>query len=203
MTGGHSAESQPAGLAARLAAVLIPAVAQRLADASPDGLALADADGALILVNRRVEEMFRYDRAELLGSQLDRLITASPRAGAGSPEGRMRQTGLREDGTTFPAEISLSLLATEAGEVTVAVFRDVTETWRRGDVALVTGAADQECTALEFLESVVSRLFEVGLALQAAAELPAYLARQPILNAAARLDETIGEIRRFVFAVRT
>lgn len=216
MMGSPAADPQPAGLSARLAAVLTPAVALKLADASPDGLALADADGALVLVNQRIEEMFGYDRAELLGSPLEHLITADPQVShreqgagdppqpsAGPPVFRMRQSGLRKDGTTFPADISLRPLATETGELTVAVLRDVTDNRRRDDPAPATGAAHQEHAAVEFPDIVVTRLLEVGLALQAAADLPAHLVRQAILDAAARLDETIRETRSFVFAVRT
>jgi PAS domain S-box-containing protein len=215
MTGGESQDPQAVGLTARLAAVLTPAVALRLADASSDGLALADGDGGLVLVNQRMEEMFGYDRDELLGSPLDHLITAEPQTGhsgqqaefssqpgTGLLETRVRQAGLRKDATTFPAEISLSLVASEVGELTVAVFRDVTQARPQEDPASVKGAADCEPMAAEFPGSVVSKLFEVGLALQAAAELPAHLVRQRVLDAAARLDETIAEIREFVFRTR-
>ena len=171
---------------------------------------MADVDGGLVLVNRRIEEMFGYDEAELL----NRLITGGPQGGhrgqqasypskpgTWPPETRMRQAALRKDGTTFPAEISLSLLATKAGEFTMAMFREVTEN-RREDPALVTATANPD-RALEFHDSVVNGLFEVGLALQAAAESPAPLVRQRVLDAAVRLDETIGEIREYVLAART
>src|SRR6266568_5832309 len=90
-----------------------------LVDASPDGLALTDGAGTLVLVNRRLEEMFGYDSAELLGSPVELLIPAGLRAvhrghradcaqstrerpmGAGP-----QLVGLRKDGTTFPAEVS-------------------------------------------------------------------------------------------------
>jgi hypothetical protein len=55
----------------------------------------------------------------------------------------------------------------------------------------------------KFHYSVVNGLFEVGLALQAAAESPAPLVRQRVLDAAVRLDETIGEIREYLLAART
>ena len=46
-----------------------------------------------------------------------------------------RQVALRKDGTTFPAEISLSPVATATGTFTLTVIRDVTKARRLADLA--------------------------------------------------------------------
>jgi hypothetical protein len=54
----------------------------------------------------------------------------------------------------------------------------------------------------DLLDLVLSRLFQVGLSLQSAADLPHEAAMQPIDDALQRLDDTIREIRDRVFAAR-
>jgi PAS domain S-box-containing protein len=103
-------------------------------------VALTDDAGILALANRRLEEMFGYEHAELIGQPVESLIPAdlraahrSHRAGsaqvpqAGPMGARAGLVGLREDGTTFPAEISLSPVPTATGRFTLAVVRDITE----------------------------------------------------------------------------
>jgi anti-anti-sigma factor len=107
-----------------------------LVDALQDGVALADGDGALAMASRRLEEMFGYERGELLGRTVECLIPADLQAAhrshratyAEAPRTRPmsdRLVGLRKDGTTFPVEISLSPVTTAAGHFAFAVIRDV------------------------------------------------------------------------------
>ncbi len=111
-----------------------------LLDATPDALLLVDESGLMLLVNRRAEEMFGYDRADLLGHSVDDLLPerfakihrahrtryrVEPRVrsmGAG-----MALFGRRADGTEFPVEISLSPMQTDHGLRVVAAVRDITE----------------------------------------------------------------------------
>ena len=136
MTDGQPAHPAPAGLRAAGTGplpdtVVTQAMLWNLVDACPDGLALTDGAGTLVLVNRRMQEMFGYDRAELVGSPVERLMPAGIQAArrdhrAGyprSPRERsmgagLRLLGLRKDQTTFPAEISLSPLPAEVGQFT-------------------------------------------------------------------------------------
>lgn len=111
-----------------------------LLDATPDGFVMADESGRIMLVNRQTEELFGYDRADLLGRSVDELLPerlrqphrahrtryrAEPRTrsmGAG-----MALFGRRADGSEFPVEISLSPLRTDRGLRVVAAIRDITE----------------------------------------------------------------------------
>ena len=190
---------------------------RELVDASPDGLALTDGAGALVLVNRRLEEMFGYDSAELLGSPVEQLIPAGLRAAhrghradyATSPRERPmgagpQLVGLRKDGTTFPAEISLGPLTAEVGRFIVAVIRDVTQLRRlEAQAAVAVADAARVRADDELHNTVVSGLFIAGLLLQTAADLPADAARQRIVSTLEHLDDIIRQIRDAVFSMNT
>jgi signal transduction histidine kinase len=81
------------------------------------------------------------------------------------------------------------------------VIRDSTEARQRDDLAdLARGvAADQPQLARKLLDRVVQHLFQVGLSLQAAADLPGKTARERLGEAMDRLDEVIHEIRDYAF----
>src|SRR6266568_2738904 len=188
---------------------------RELVDASPDGLALTDGAGTLVLVNRRLEEMFGYDSAELLGNPVELLIPAGLRAvhrghradWAQSTPARSMGTGvqllgLRKDETTFPAEISLSPVPAEVGRYIVAVIRDVTHLRRLEEQAAAAAAdAARVRAGNELHNTIVSRLFITGLLLQTAADLPADAARRSIVNILEHLDDIIRQIRDAVFSM--
>jgi PAS domain S-box-containing protein len=111
-----------------------------LLEAAPDAMVCVDGDGRIALVNAQAERLFGYGRDELVGQPVEILVpdavravhpghragyTADPRPrpmGAG-----MELAGRRRDGSTFPAEISLSAIDTEKGPLVTAAVRDVTE----------------------------------------------------------------------------
>jgi PAS domain S-box-containing protein len=103
-----------------------------------EGLVVIDQEGVIILVNRRIEEMFGYTREEIVGQTLDILIPErftqvhSHHIRTYFHEPHIRSMGLgldlaatRKDGTEFPVEISLSFLDTEAGRFALAFVADV------------------------------------------------------------------------------
>ncbi|HEY1343800.1 MAG TPA: PAS domain S-box protein [Streptosporangiaceae bacterium] len=226
--GGHTAppgsapprpEQRAAGAPDRpRSAVITGAVLGRLIDALADGVALAGDDGTLALVNRRAEEMFGYEHGELAGQLVEALIPADLRAAhaahrAGytrAPRTRamgegMRLVGLRKDGTTFPLQVSLSPVPTATGHLTLAVIRDATNVRQGGDlmdIARAAVAARQAYGRQEVLDRIVDSLFDVGLSLQAAIDLPSDLARQHIAQALQQLDDAIREIRDYAFTTR-
>ncbi len=111
-----------------------------LLEAAPDAMVCVERDGRITLVNAQAERLFGYDRKELVGQPVEMLVpdavrgvhpghragyTADPRPrpmGAG-----MELAGRRRDGSTFPAEISLSAIDTDEGILVTAAVRDVTE----------------------------------------------------------------------------
>jgi len=104
-----------------------------------DALVVIDRDGTIVLVNARTEEMFGYDRDELLGQAVELLVperlrrahVAHRTAYFAAPRGRPMGAGLelwgrRRDGTEFPVEISLTPLETEHGTLVTSCVRDIT-----------------------------------------------------------------------------
>ena len=178
-------------------------------------MALADGDGVLALASRRLEEMFGYEHGELLGQKVERLIPADLQAAyrshratyAKAPRTRPmtdRLVGLRKDATTFPVEISLSPVATAADHFTLAVIRDVTAARHlEGLIGLARCAvtAEQAHRGRELPDMIITRLFQLGLNLQTAIDLPADMAGQRIEEALAHLDDTIREIRDRAFTI--
>ena len=202
-------------LVAPVVPAVTPALLWALVDAFADGVALTDADGVLVLVNRRLEEMLRYRRGELAGWPVEALLPGDLRAAhvayrAGyerAPRPRAMGAGarllaLRRDGATIPVQISLTPVPTATSRFTLAVVRDITEQRHRQDLAdiartAVTGAQLQ--LGQELLDRVVRHLFEVGLSLQAAVDLPHDEAGERIAAALQRLDDVIHEIRDYAF----
>ena len=184
-----------------------------LVDTLQDGVALADGDGALALASRRLEDMFGYEHSELLGQMVERLVPAGLQAAhrshratyAEAPRTRPmtgRLVGLRKDATTFPVEISLTPVTTAAGHFAFAVIRDVAAARHLEDLidlARPAVAAEQAQSGREVLDTIINRLFQLGLLLQAAIDLPADTVGQRIEEALGHLDDTIREIRDTAF----
>ena len=209
-TGSNLLAARPSG---RNRAAVTSAKVRSLVDALQDGVALADGDGVLALASRRLEEMFGYEHGELLGQPVERLIPADLQAAhrshratyAEAPRSRPmadRLVGLRKDATTFPVEISLSPVTTAAGHFAFAVIRDVTAARRLDELIDLTRSAvtaEQAQGGRELLDTIITRLFQLGLLLQTAIDLPADTVGQRIEQALGHLDDTIREIRDGTF----
>lgn len=113
---------------------------RRVVEASPSGILLVDGAGQILLVNRELERVFGYDRAELIGQPVEMLVpdmsrgahVASREAFHGSDENRpmghgRTVSGRRKDGSHVLAEVALSPLITLEGPVTLGVVVDVSE----------------------------------------------------------------------------
>jgi len=198
--------------------VLTAAVLRQVVDALADGVALTDDDGVLVLVNRRMGELFGYLPGELAGRAVEVLVPADLRPAhvrhrsdySRAPRTRLmgigeRFVGLRKDGSSFPVEISLTPVPTATRHLTLSVVHDGSETRRRedlGDLARAAVAAGQEHRTRELLERVTTSIHQVGHSLQAAIDLPAEAARDRIGEALRRLDETATELRDHAVAFR-
>jgi PAS domain S-box-containing protein len=112
---------------------------RRLFELAPDALVAVARDGSIVMANALAARLFGYPADELAGRPADSLVPEDSRAeltrqrtrlltGTRSWPARreLKATGLRRDGTSFPAEVRLSLLPTNRGTVIVAAIRDVT-----------------------------------------------------------------------------
>ena len=117
-----------------------------LLEAAPDATVCVDQDGRIVLVNAEAERLFGYPRDELAGQPVEILVPDASKAAhsglraAHTADPRPRQmdagldlSGRRRDGTTFPADISLSAIDTDQGILVSAAVRDVTRQ-RHADV---------------------------------------------------------------------
>ncbi|MFZ0737968.1 MAG: sigma 54-interacting transcriptional regulator, partial [Candidatus Acidiferrales bacterium] len=115
------------------------ALAEKLVEFSPDAIVVIDGDGRIAEINPQVEQMFGYDRAELLELPVETLIPEQFRAShathrknyAAAPSVRSMGTdlelyGRRKDGTEFPVDVMLSPLQVEGEALFLAVVRDIT-----------------------------------------------------------------------------
>ncbi len=109
-------------------------------ETAPDAMIIVDEHGRIAIVNRQAEDMFGYQRAELLGHKVEMLLPENirdqhqhhRRRYVDKPELRPMGAGLdllgrRQDGSEFPVEISLSPVKTSSGMFVSSVIRDVTK----------------------------------------------------------------------------
>ena len=126
---------------------------------------LANADGAIVVVNRELERMFGYPRTDLIGRSIDALVPDASRAAhaewrrafAGGPEqrpmGEGRELfGRRRDGSQVRIEVGLTPLRLREAGFVLASLVDITER-HRAEQALHSAIEER----LEF-EELVSEL---------------------------------------------
>jgi len=154
-------------------------------ESAPDAIVIATADGGISLVNRRAEEMFGYDRSDLLDQPIEILVPerfrekhAAQREGyVASPRSRPMGVGVnlfgrRRDGREFPVEIALSPVDTEEGRFVIAAIRDITEL-KEAERALLESEmllrtiieTEPECVKLVDRQGMVLRMNQAGLAM--------------------------------------
>jgi PAS domain S-box-containing protein len=188
-------------------------------DELPDGLMVCDGDGLITTANAQFAMMSGYSRLELIGTSVDLLVPRAHRDGHSElrhsfvaaasrrPMGPgVRLALLRRNGTELPVEISLSTMTGLREGTVVAIVRDVSERLRvetalRTTKDLLTLADERERIARDLHDTVLQRLFGLGLELQATAiRLPGDVPDR-IENAVDEIDLIIREIRTAVFTL--
>jgi PAS domain S-box-containing protein len=107
-------------------------------EASPSGIVVINDQGRIVLVNSHIEELFGYNREELLEKRIEILVPE--RFASQHPEHRARFLaaptaramgagrelfGRRKDGSEFPVEIGLSPIQTPEGMLVLAAVVDI------------------------------------------------------------------------------
>ena len=111
-----------------------------LLDAAPDATIIVNDKGIIEMINHQTENLFGYQRDELIGKPIELLMPEDIRkehighrsAYIKSPKVRSMGAGIelnavKKDRTKFPVEISLSPLNTEEGILVSASVRDITD----------------------------------------------------------------------------
>jgi PAS domain S-box-containing protein len=115
-------------------------LSSHLLETLPDAIVAVDRDGTIVQVNAQAQELFGYDRDELIGQKVEMLVPESYRRQhhhhrenfAGAPKTRRMGAdldlyGRRRNGSEFPVEISLSPVSTEKGTFVLSAIRDISD----------------------------------------------------------------------------
>lgn len=110
-----------------------------LLESATDAMIIIDREGRIIIANPTIEQLFGYPRQELIGKSMEILLPERVRKAhyfhltdyfaqphARTMGARMELLGLRQDGSEFPVDVSLSPLKTEQGLLVMATIHDIT-----------------------------------------------------------------------------
>jgi PAS domain S-box-containing protein len=116
------------------------ATAQALFESAAQGIVIADRNGTIISANPQLLQVFGYEREELLGQPIERMLPERLREVHvahrdnyfKSPRPRPMGLGFdltarRKDGTEFPVEVSLSSFESGRGRLAIAFITDISE----------------------------------------------------------------------------
>ncbi|TKB67623.1 MAG: PAS domain S-box protein [Nitrospira sp.] len=137
-------DGKPTGLAAIVRNLIERKRAEEqfrlVVESSPNGMLMVDESGAILMVNRQIEQLFGYERAELVGQSVEMLVPqriGSHHAGdrkaffahsKSRAMGKGRDLyGVRKDGQEFPLEIGLNPIHTPNGMRVLASVVDISE----------------------------------------------------------------------------
>ena len=111
----------------------------KLLEVAPGAILVINQDRQIIIANNQFEEMFGYERSEVIGKNIDMLVPSRfshhhEHVGKYILHPRKKLMGhgkeffaRRKDGSEFSVEIGLNSLETVDGLMIIAVIRDITE----------------------------------------------------------------------------
>jgi PAS domain S-box-containing protein len=194
-----------------------------LLEAAPDGIAVVDEFGRVLIVNEQLCSLFGYEANELIGNAVETLIPPHlhgthqhhrARYVAGPtrrPMGLgMNLVGRRKDGTEMPVEISLSPVASGGRSFTIAVVRDISERRRlQAEQEALRTLLDTEQEryriGMDLHDGIMQDIYAVALGLEMAFEdvdtEPAQ-AKAGVGRSIDQLQGVIRDIRSYIFDLR-
>ena len=185
----------------------------------PDGLLLCDERGKMVFVNDALCRLTGYTPADLIGRPVEMLVPEAARTGherlrshyvldpRPRPMGRgLALSATRADGREFAVEISLSPVDHPDGNLTIASIRDISERLAeaerlRSTQEMLTLSNERERIARDLHDTVLQRLFGLGLELQAIAMKEQGETGARVERAVDEIDTIIKEIRTSVFTL--
>ncbi len=197
--------------------MLPPQLVQSALESAPDAIVISDTSGSIVFANRQVAALFGYQDADILGRRVETLLPERFRSRhlehregyAYSP--RMRPMGagfelfaLRNDGSEFPVEISLSPIRDGGRLLIVAAIRDVTDRKRiEADLVAARESADRANLAKSRFLATASH--DLRQPLQALSLLNGTLRRRSsdavLSEAFAQQEQAIGAMSRLLNAL--
>src|SRR5262249_10530230 len=109
---------------------------QLLLETAAQGIVSVDVGGLIVTANRAMEQMFGWNKGELINQPIERLLPWPPREAGRRHEysnapyprlvGRdLDLVGQRKDGSTFPIEVSSNHIYTHGGSRAIAFVTDI------------------------------------------------------------------------------
>jgi len=202
-----------------LSALLSDDVLLRALAESPDGLIICDERGLIKFANESMARIVAHPVDDLIGMSVDLLVPETVRSRHASlrygytesphkrPMGRgMVLSAVRADGRHVPVEISLSPVSTPDGVHTIASVRDISERLEDAERLnsaheMLTLSNERERIARDLHDTVLQRLFGLGLELQAVATRIAPDEMHRLERAVDEIDLIIKEVRTSVFTL--
>ena len=194
-----------------------------LFSSAPDATLLVDLSGNIIRVNRQAEILFGYDRNELVGTAIDRLLPEQfqikgaddytwnqQEMAARSMGSGLELSALQKDGEKFPADMTLSPVSTEEGKLVICAIRNMTEQKRLQSELAETHRrlfesieAERLLIAQELHDGPIQDLYGTALYLETlkdVLQIPAEtedlgLAKENVHNIIQALRSVCGELR--------
>jgi len=196
---------------------------------APDTIVVINHDGKILRVNAQFEQMFGYDRDELMGLSIEALLPERFRGqhikhranyivephirpmGAG-----LKLYGRRKDGSEFPVDIMLSPMQGPASGMVIAVVRDITRRSQAEEALqhyaerlkflsrrlMEVQETERRNIARELHDEIGQILTGLKLTLEMGARLPADKTRECIENATTLVNELMARARRLSLDLR-
>lgn len=194
-----------------------------LFESASSAVILTDHRGTILLVNPQVVRLFGYERSELIGLPVERLLPerlrqrhlAHREAYYKDPSLRPMGVGLnihgtRKDGSEFPIDVSLSPINTADARYILVSVRDITDRHRieleRNALAVeLETERERHRIGMDLHDGIMQEVYAVGLALEIALddfEGRPEATHDAIERAIDQLHGVIRNIRSYIFDLR-
>jgi PAS domain S-box-containing protein len=186
-----------------------------LLEATPDAMVVVNGGGEIVLVNAQTERLFGWSREELLGQPVERLVPGHFQPSHPAQRARYRTEpcarlmgaglnlyGVRQDGSEFPVEISLSPLQTDEEFLVLSAIRDITDR-KQAEEALRKAHDELEIRVEERTSELhaTNRALEREIAERKQSEAKLRVLHLTLAQKARELEEANADLAQYAYAV--